>query len=91
MSEVFMPINLKMEKVIVENAHLIEGVVMPRPFLSLLAHVEVYRVVMKRWERNDFSQHTSYLDFPEDFESYVSRTFQSLKRHQFSLIGKARG
>jgi hypothetical protein len=63
MSEVFMPINLNMEKIIVENAHLIEGVAMPRPFLSLLAHVEVYKVVMSKWEKNDFSEHTSYLRF----------------------------
>jgi hypothetical protein len=88
MSNVFMPINLKMEQVIVENAHLIEGVAIPTPFLQLLAHVEVYRAVIKKWERNDFTQHTSYLNFPEGFEPYVSHTFESLKRRQFHLFGK---
>ena len=88
MSNIFMPINLKMEQVIVENAHLIEGVAMPAPFLELLAHVEVYRAVIKKWEKNDFSEHTSYLDFPQEFEDYVSHAFVSLKRRQFHLIGK---
>jgi hypothetical protein len=87
MSEVFMPINLKMETIVIDNAHLIEGTEMPKPFQDLLSHVEAYKPVMKKWTNGDFSEHTSSLNFPDDFGDYVSRTFQSLKRRQSELIG----
>jgi hypothetical protein len=88
MSEVFMPMNLKMEKVIIENVHLIEGATMPKSFLELLAHVEVYKTVIKKWENQDFSEHTSYFNFPENFDADVAKTFTFLKRRQAALIGK---
>ena len=88
MSEVFMPINRRMENVIIENAHLIEGKEMPKSFLDLLAHVEVYKAVMKRWEMNDFSEHASYLNFPEEFRNNVYYTYESLKHRQMELMGR---
>jgi hypothetical protein len=81
------PINLKMEKIIVENTHLIEGADMPQSFKELLAHVEVYKIVIKKWENMDFSEHSSYLNYPSGFEDYVASTFSSLKRRQIGLIG----
>lgn len=90
MLEVFMPLNLKMEKVIIENAHLIEGAEMPKSFQELLAHVEVYRVVLKKLENKDFSEHTSYLNFPDAFHLDVARTFSLLKRRQMALIGNGK-
>jgi hypothetical protein len=75
-----------MEKTIVDNAHLIEGLVMPTPFQELLAHVEVYRVVMKKWEGQDYSEHTSYLNFPFDLNHYVEDTFTRLKEEQARII-----
>jgi hypothetical protein len=87
MQEVFMPINLQMRKAIVENTHLVEGQDMPQSFRDLLAHVEVYKVTVKKWEANDFSEHTSYLNFPSDFGREVQATFEALKRRQAGLIG----
>ena len=89
MSEVFMPINLNMEEAIIQHAHLIEEETMPKSFLALLAHVEVYKAVIKGWQSGDFSQHTSYLNFPESFRNNVTKTFETLKHRQFELIGKA--
>jgi hypothetical protein len=91
MQEVFMPINLQMRNAIIENTHLVEGKGMPQSFRDLLAHVEVYRITIKRWEGGDFSDHTSYLNFPDDFRREVRTTFQMLKGRQVGLIGGARG
>jgi len=88
MSWVFMPLNLDMEKAIVGNAHLIDGENMPDSFKALLAHIEVYKIVLKKWESGDFSEHTSYLNYPDGFINDISEKFAALKRRQVVLIGK---
>lgn len=88
MVEVFMPLNLRMEKAIIENAHLIEGSEMPHPFIELLSHVEVYRVVLKKWERNDFTEHTAYIEYPLTLDDYVAQTYRKLTRLQTELLNK---
>ena len=86
MVEVFMPLNLQMEKVIVDNAHLIEGAEMPQPFTDLLAHVEVYRIVLRKWTLNDLSEHTAYLEYPKALDTYVAETYHALTRQQTKLL-----
>ncbi|WGM37625.1 hypothetical protein [Caulobacter sp. NIBR1757] len=86
MTEVFMPINLQMERAIVENSHLIDGATMPASFQQFLAHVEVYKVIIKRWETEDFAEHTAYNNFPRTFEHDVTVAFTSLKERQAELI-----
>ena len=88
MSEVFMPLNLRIEKAIVENAHLIEGGDMPAEFKQFLAHVAVYKIVLKSWERNDFTRHIAHGNYPRDFDETVAKTFRNLKRRQTQLIGE---
>jgi plastocyanin len=53
--EVFMPNNLKIEKIITENAHLIEGEEMPQLFRDVLAHVAGWKAVIKTWEKHPIS------------------------------------
>jgi len=52
---------------------------MPDSMLKFLAHVEVYKVVLARWENDDYSEHTAYINFPEYLGPYVSET---LRQHQ---------
>ncbi len=87
MRAVFMPINLRMEKAIIDNAHLIEGASMPKSFQDLLAHVEVYKAILEKWSAGDVSEHTAYLNFPEALHGHVTRTFEALKQRQMALIG----
>ena len=87
MQEVFMPLNLQMRQAIIENTHLVEGDGMPQSFRDLLAHVEVYKITIKKWEAGDFSEHTSYLDFPSEFRREVQAQFAMLKSRQAGLIG----
>jgi hypothetical protein len=48
--EVLIPIVLKMEETIVQNAHLMEGTAVPESFRKLLAHVAAYKAVIKERE-----------------------------------------
>lgn len=89
MKEVFMPINLKMEKVIVENTHLIEDREMPDEFRELISHVEAYKVVMAGWDSGDYSRNTSYIDYPENFTSRIEGAFKHLKQKQMKLMGRS--
>jgi len=88
MREIFMPNNLKMERVIIENAHLIDGPSMPRPFTDFLVHVEGYKVVMKKWESGDYSEFASFNNYPQELNIYVNQTFNDLKARQAELLGR---
>ena len=88
MTQVFMPINLRMEQLITEHAHLIEGTKMPKPFLDLISHVEVYKIILKKWENKDFNQHVSYINFPDSFEVLIKGDYKMLKKRQFDLLDK---
>jgi len=61
---------------------------MPQSFLDLLSHVEVYRVVMRKWKDGDFSEHTAYITYPEALEPYVKETFNLLTAEQTKLLAR---
>jgi len=84
-----MPLNLLMEKAIVENADLIIENEMPECFIELIAHVAAYKAVMKKWREGDFSEHLSFTEYPRDtLSSYVERCYTSLKDQRAALLGK---
>ena len=56
---VFMPINERIEALILGNAELLNGLDPPRSFSDFLAHVAGYRATMARWDAGDFGQSTS--------------------------------
>jgi hypothetical protein len=96
MTEVFMPINLRIEKIIVDNAHLIEGDTMPEAFGQMLAHVAAYKAIMKTWLENPprdvnydsaKNENTALLPFPQTFPEHVRYMFNELKIQQTRLIG----
>ena len=92
-----MPINLKMEKIIIDNAHLLDTKSMPDSFQLLLAHIATYRAVMKEWNERSVSSDTSFdeivsqntarLDFPRQLDIEVTEIFNKLKDRQSKLIG----
>jgi hypothetical protein len=87
MAEVFMPLNLKMETVIVENSHLINGPGMPGEFRKFLSHVEAYKTTVKSWENGDLKYHTSYSNYPKEFNRMVEKAYAELKKKQAEMIG----
>src|ERR1043166_3187328 len=88
MSEVFMPLNLQMEKAIVENADLIIENEMPASFINLIAHIAAYKPVLQKWRAGDFSEHLSMSAYPEDLAQYVEAGYLSLKNERAALLGK---
>ncbi|MHB8105188.1 MAG: hypothetical protein ACYDG5_06575 [Dehalococcoidales bacterium] len=88
MSEVFMPLNRRMEKIIVENADLLEDTKIPDCLLTLCAHVSSYKPVLKQWELGDFSENTSVINFPsEEIIPYTESAYKRLKAEQEKLLG----
>jgi hypothetical protein len=89
MREVFMPINLRVEEVIVGKADLLDEAEMPLPFLHLVAHVAAYKTVIRRWDQNDFTDNVALLPFPRsDLLAFVRNGFAHLKQEQQRLLGE---
>jgi hypothetical protein len=62
---------------------------MPKCLLDFCAHVTAYQTVMKKWEVNDFSEHTSLIDYPaKELIEYIRKSYVMLKAEQSRLIGK---
>lgn len=89
MTHIFMPQNRRMADVIVSTADLIEGDAIPQCFLDVCAHVASYEALLVSWERGDYSDYRSAIDFPgaELFE-HVALHFGALKREQARLLGE---
>jgi hypothetical protein len=90
MKEVFMPLNLKMEALIVEKADLLVEPEMPDSLLQLCAHVEAYRTVLRKWEMQDFSDHVSVVEYPYELNAYARLRYRDLKAEQQRLLGQVR-
>ncbi len=88
MSIVFMPNNNKMFEIINSRLDLLIEEEMPESLKLLCAHVAAYKTVLYKWEQNDFSEHTSIINFPStEVNQYVDRSFSKLKKRQNELIG----
>jgi hypothetical protein len=89
MSTVFMPNNLRMYELILTKSDLLIESEMPKCLLDFCAHVTAYQTVMKKWEVNDFSEHTSLIDYPtKELIEYIRTSYVRLKAEQSRLIGK---
>jgi hypothetical protein len=55
MRTVFQPLNLKMEKAIIDNSQLLVGDTVPPIFRALIAHTEAYKAVIATWRPDDLS------------------------------------
>src|SRR6195952_1409638 len=69
MTNVFQPLNLQMEKIIIENAQLAQGGHVHPVFEQLVAHTEAYKVTIKSWENEKSlsplrKDNTALIDFP---------------------------
>ena len=90
MAEVFMPMNLRLEKTIVDNGDLIMEKSMPECLLRVCSHVAAYKPVMKKWQSGDYSEFLSLSPYPEDLLGYVESSYSELKAKQAALLGSLR-
>jgi len=89
MTEVFMPINLRMEQAIVGHADLLIEPQIPRCLLDFCAHVAAYKAIMKQWGQDDFSHHVASVSYPwEPLRKYVTDSYELLMHGQAVLLSK---
>jgi hypothetical protein len=95
MTEVMMPLNLRMEQAIVENAHLIDGAAIPNSFQAFLSHVASYKAAIKGWkdaeqagslEKLTARDHVGIIDFPGEFKQDVEVAYKKLRQRQLNLL-----
>ena len=87
MSEVFMPLNSRMEELVVAKADLLESDDVPACLLDLVAHVASDRAVIAQWHLGDVSEHKAPLNFPGDeVHAYAEACFTRLKSLQHDLL-----
>lgn len=90
MANVFMPTNEFIEKLIVENAYLIQEEEVPECFLQFVTHVSGYRAILNKWQNGDFTEQFSIIDFPYELDKYAADSYRELKAKQLQLIGKSK-
>lgn len=89
MISVFMPLNERMQEIVIEHADLLDEPEMPNCLLMLSAHVSAYKSVLRKWKNGDYTQNTSVINFPrEELLVYTEQTFKRLKAEQSQLLGK---
>jgi hypothetical protein len=89
MNTVFMPNNLRMYELLLSKSDLLIESEMPKCLLDFCAHVTAYQTVLRKWENNDFSEHTSLIDYPtQELIEYIRKSYVALKAEQGKLIGK---
>jgi hypothetical protein len=86
-----MPLNLRMENAIIENADLLDAEGMPQCLQDVINHVACYKTVLKRWEGRDYSVHTASIDFPrETLSAFAETNYRRLVQEQRDLLGMHR-
>src|SRR5437879_4474315 len=89
MATVFMPRNIWLQELIVSKSDLLIETDMPQCLRDFCAHVAAYQTVLKKWENNDFSEHTSIINYPgQKLLEYSHNSFRCLKEKQAKLIGE---
>jgi hypothetical protein len=89
MTNVFAPINNRMYELVLTKSDLLIETDMPQCLRDLCAHVVGYQLIMKQWERGDYSENMSVLPFPQEtLEKYISDSYDTLKHEQARLLGK---
>ena len=84
----FLPRNDYIKTLLRTKAHLIDGGEFPQSYIDFLDHCNSWAVNHRRWKEQQvkYSWH-SKINWPEEFESEVIQTFQTLKRNHADLIG----
>jgi len=83
---VFMPINERLEKLVITQSHLLISDDIPRCLLELCSHVEAYRGVIAEWRAGDTSHPTAPVEYPNDILPSARVWYSQLKAQQVALV-----
>jgi hypothetical protein len=89
MTTIFMPLNDVREKIIIEKAYLIVEEQMPQCLLDFVTHVVGYKALLTKWAEGDYSERRSIIGWPPEFDLYIRRSYQALKKEQTRLLHNA--
>lgn len=65
-----------------------DGKCLPELLLEYFAMVNNYKIIISRWESNDFSLHFSSRKFPHDLLEYLEQEFVQIKSIKARLLGR---
>ena len=85
---VFVPLNDILEKIIIEKSFLIIENEMPDCLKMFIVHNAGYKALLKNWDKNNFEESISIVDYPPDILEYATNSYNKLKIKQKKLIGK---
>ncbi|MCL2327689.1 MAG: hypothetical protein FWC39_04140 [Bacteroidetes bacterium] len=80
--EVFHKNNLEIEKIIINKAYLIIEESVPQCLIDFVTHISYNKILLKKWDNNNFEQIHCLIDFPVDFDEYVYNSYRRLTSEQ---------
>lgn len=84
--DILVPRNRQIVKIIVENSHLILEDEMPYCLANFIAHHEGYELLIRKWQLGDFSESTSFMEYPDDLYDYSERSYKILIKEQRKIM-----
>lgn len=85
---VFQPSNLRMRRVIENNAHLFASETMPKIVLEFLAHVENWQAISRQTRGDSPIIVSEFVAYPEGFAAYVSREYERVSKRHAKKVGR---
>jgi hypothetical protein len=79
-----MPINKRIERLLLEHGDLIEGREIPQAVLDYLAHVSALDAVIAQWEQGNFKDFKSGIRYPIEFNEHIEKTYRQLLKRRAS-------
>jgi hypothetical protein len=88
MKTVFLPLDIKMETAIIDNAQLIDGGHIYTVFQDLIAHVESYKATIAKWKEidekenphfRDTAENTAVIQYPVTLAGCIQQRFELVK------------
>ena len=78
-SNIFMPINIRIYKIIKNKSHLIIETEIPQCIIEFCAHVEIYKIIVAGWETNRTLQFSPAIPYPTSIVDYFRHSCRELK------------
>jgi hypothetical protein len=87
---VFIPMNERLEDIIIQKSHLIREQEMPSCLQNFVAHNAGYKALVMKWKLGDFSEAISLIPYPNEISEYAKNAYQELKQEQLKIIAMSK-
>ena len=84
---VFMPQNIKLYNIILNQSDLLIETAMPQCLLDFCAHTVALQALVERWKNGDYSENYAIARYPESIDQYARESYTRLKAEQSKLLG----